>query len=221
MTDLIKIETDNSGRSLVSGRELHEFLDVGRVFTSWIKGRIKKYGFVQDVDYTIIWSDIDKNSINYTGNSKQMSAKGYSADYSFTVEASTVLVDGESFNPKRVTLLEYLYKNNNFIRVKIRDVSRKEISFLSKLKEALKPFKYNVDDQKRVFDGKYRVDYYVPELNIAIEYDEDSHRNYTYEKHEGRQKEIEKELDCKLIRVTDKNSDEYNIGFILKQLSYQ
>ena len=57
-----------------------------------------------------------------------------------------------------------------------------------------------------------------PNLNIAIEYDENDHNAYTYEQHEGRQKEIEKELGCKFIRVTDKNSDEYSIGFVLKEL---
>ena len=57
-----------------------------------------------------------------------------------------------------------------------------------------------------------------PNLNIAIEYDENYHNTYTYEQHEGRQKEIEKELGCKFIRISDKNSDDYNIGFVLKEL---
>ena len=47
-------------------------------------------------------------------------------------------------------------------------------------------------------------------MNITIEYDENGHASYKYEEHEGRQKEIEKELGCKFIRVTDKESDEYH-----------
>ena len=43
--ELIKIKNDN-GKQLVSGRELHEFLEVGRDFTTWIKGRISKYDFI-------------------------------------------------------------------------------------------------------------------------------------------------------------------------------
>ena len=54
------------------------------------------------------------------------------------------------------------------------------------------------------------IDYYIPSLNITIEYDENGHASYKYEEHEGRQKEIEKELCCKFIRVTDKESDEYH-----------
>jgi very-short-patch-repair endonuclease len=64
----------------------------------------------------------------------------------------------------------------------------------------------------------YRIDYYIKDLNIAIEYDENEHKNYTYEQQELRQAEIEKELGCRFIRVSDKNSDEYNIGLIIKEL---
>lgn len=35
---------------------------------------------------------------------------------------------------------------------------------------------------------------------------------------ELRQKNIEKELGCRFIRVSDKNSDEYNIGYVIKNI---
>ncbi len=38
----------------VSGRNLHEFLKVGRDFTNWIKGRITQYGFIEGIDYVIV-----------------------------------------------------------------------------------------------------------------------------------------------------------------------
>lgn len=40
--------------SLVSARQLHEFLGVGRDFTTWIKGRISQYGFAAGVDFTVV-----------------------------------------------------------------------------------------------------------------------------------------------------------------------
>jgi phage anti-repressor protein len=33
-------------------QKLHEFLGVGRDFTTWIKGRISQYGFTAGVDFT-------------------------------------------------------------------------------------------------------------------------------------------------------------------------
>lgn len=37
----------------VSARKLHEFLGVGRDFSSWIKARIQQYGFIENQDYII------------------------------------------------------------------------------------------------------------------------------------------------------------------------
>ena len=56
MNELIKIEKSNVGGDLietVNARELHQFLEVGRDFSTWIKGRIEQYGFIGDVDYVV------------------------------------------------------------------------------------------------------------------------------------------------------------------------
>ena len=90
---------------------------------------------------------------------------------------------------------------------------RKEIVFLDKLEGVIGKIGIR---QYRVFN--YRIDYYIPNLNIAIEYDENDHKNYTYEQQEGRQKKIEKELGCRFIRISDKNSDEFNIECIISNL---
>ena len=38
----------------VRGRNLHDFLAVGRDFTTWLKARIKQYGFAEGKDYVIV-----------------------------------------------------------------------------------------------------------------------------------------------------------------------
>lgn len=38
---------------LVDARALHAFLQVGRDFTTWIKSRVRKYGFVKDQDFAV------------------------------------------------------------------------------------------------------------------------------------------------------------------------
>ena len=35
----------------VNARELHEFLEVGKDFSNWIKGRISKHDFIEGVDF--------------------------------------------------------------------------------------------------------------------------------------------------------------------------
>lgn len=100
----------------------------------------------------------------------------------------------------------------------IAEIDRKEIEFLDSLEDALESFNIKGLRQYQVMDNKYRIDYYIPSLNIAIEYDEDGHRGYSYEKHEGRQKEIEDLLKCRFIRVSDDNTNSYNIGFVIKNI---
>lgn len=60
MMDLRVVETglvpvyENEGRQVVNARELHEFLGVGKDFSNWIKDRIEKYGFEEDVDFCFL-----------------------------------------------------------------------------------------------------------------------------------------------------------------------
>lgn len=51
--ELIKVTTNEQGQKLVSGRELHEVLEVNSNFTTWIK-RMVDYGFIENVDYTLL-----------------------------------------------------------------------------------------------------------------------------------------------------------------------
>ncbi|HHC1085392.1 TPA: antA/AntB antirepressor family protein, partial [Klebsiella pneumoniae] len=53
LNELVPVNPGNIGGvtvSLVSAKKLHEFLGVGRDFTTWIKGRISQYGFTAGVD---------------------------------------------------------------------------------------------------------------------------------------------------------------------------
>lgn len=50
--ELIRI-FDNNGNNAVSARELHTFLESKQEFSSWIKNRIKKYGFTENQDFEV------------------------------------------------------------------------------------------------------------------------------------------------------------------------
>lgn len=52
MEELIKINANDAGIRSVSARDLHEFLQSKQDFSTWIKAKIKKYGFVENQDYT-------------------------------------------------------------------------------------------------------------------------------------------------------------------------
>ena len=58
MTELINIkviqkEIDGDKKRFVNARELHQWLGVGRDFSNWIKDRIAKYDFMENLDYFV------------------------------------------------------------------------------------------------------------------------------------------------------------------------
>ena len=160
-----------------------------------------------------------KNEIEYILNKINHSDSEERKDIFVSIE---LLLDLclECKNEKARIFYSYLLDTNKDIKFNPNCPKRKEINFLDKLEQALKPF--NITGIRQfpmdINDKHYRIDYYIQNLNIAIEYDENGHKNYSYDKHKGRQKEIEKKLGCKFIRVTDFESDEYNIGLVFKEL---
>lgn len=52
MKPLIKT-IEHNGNTSVSARDLHSFLEVGRDFSNWIKGRISDYGFIENQDFEV------------------------------------------------------------------------------------------------------------------------------------------------------------------------
>ncbi len=51
--ELIKINQSENGNKTILARELHEFLKSKQDFSTWIKKRIKAYGFIENEDFTL------------------------------------------------------------------------------------------------------------------------------------------------------------------------
>ena len=94
--------------------------------------------------------------------------------------------------------------------------SREEIKFFDKLEEMFAVMNIQKGIKQYNVLGKYRIDYYMPEFRLAIEYDENGHSGYTYEQHEGRQKEIQKELCCDFVRLDNRDDIFINIAKVFK-----
>lgn len=86
MNNLIKIEVSENQEQLVSGRELHEFLEVESNYSSWFK-RMCEYGFIIDTDYGEYWSDSKNgNAVEYLGSPQIMSARGYNIQHAIKLD---------------------------------------------------------------------------------------------------------------------------------------
>lgn len=108
-----------------------------------------------------------------------------------------------------------LYKSLGGNDVKTISVStRFEISFVDMLEKALRELGVKGIRQYNV-DNKYRIDFYIPSKNIAVEYDEKEHKYHEKEDIE-RENYIKDKLDCKFIRCDYKDEDIINIMKIIK-----
>lgn len=112
-------------------------------------------------------------------------------------------------------LLNHLKSVGYDSELHIIDLERKEIEFFAELKEVLEPMNLTLNTQHRVLS--YRLDGYIPSLNLAIEYDEEHHKHNT-EKDNHRQTIIEKELGCDFVRLSELESNAKNIGKIMAKV---
>lgn len=94
---------------------------------------------------------------------------------------------------------------------------RFEISFLKLLEEALKEI--DVEMIHQYYVSGYRIDFFLPEYNLAIEYDEEAHKFYK-EEDKTREEKIVKETGCKFIRCSYKDSNIKNLMKILKEIVF-
>lgn len=150
MNELIKVNYED-GKGLVSGRELHEFLEVNSVFTTWFK-RMCEYGFDENTDFIEVWSDSKNgNAVEYLGNPQKMSASGYEVNYIITTNMA-----------KELSMIQRTDKGKQarkyFISCeeKLKEVSNKKViptDYLSALKALVE-----VEEQKALMQPK--VEYY-------------------------------------------------------------
>jgi len=77
--DLIRVTKNATGQVVVSARELHQFLGIGKDFTTWFKDRAEKYELQEGVEFSPILGKTSKQ-----GGRPQ-------TDYALTVETAKEL----------------------------------------------------------------------------------------------------------------------------------
>lgn len=194
-------------KQTLDSREVAEMMDIKhKDLIRKLEGSTDRKGLINIIG--------DKNEYFIQSTYKDASGK-MNKKYNITPKGIKLILD----NTRNYKNKEKLYKYYNDLKLENNEVilyNREEIDFINMLEDALKPFELKGIKQYKV--KSYRIDYYIESANIAIEYDEADHINYSYEKHEGRQREIEKELGCRFIRISNNDNNAYNIGKVIKEI---
>jgi transposase len=110
----------------------------------------------------------------------------------------------QTSNNKSINFFQELLEKEN-IYVHVVKPSRKEYDF-GKLLKSVVSWKYDVIEQKQVKVGEsyLRIDFFIPDLNLAIEYDEKHHKSENNrELDELREKLIIEKIHCQFIRISE------------------
>lgn len=119
---LIKVRKTKEGQQVVSARELWQFLNVGRHFNSWIKGRIEKYDFIENEDFIIV-SLITQNGVIKKGGDRK------SLDYILSLDMAKELAMIEN-NPAGRAVRRYFIQCEKKYRKLLDEKHSKEIQAL-------------------------------------------------------------------------------------------
>lgn len=113
MGELIKI-TDQNGKRAVSARELYAFLESKQDFSTWIKNRIEKYGFLEDTDFTL---------------HKFMEGKVWKHEYALTIDCAKEIAMVEG-NEKGKQARQYFIECEKIAKNPVQNISRKDLAMM-------------------------------------------------------------------------------------------
>ena len=215
------LQIDENG--MVNSRRLHEVLGVRRDYSEWIKLRLKRLCLIEGEHFRVIF----KGDARFTQeevksmSSRQRSRYGISTDYIVTLDVAKLICQKRRTNKNSTEVLKYLLSIDQK-EVIVVEQQRMEIEFLDVLEKQLRVFGITKFERQstRVKSkrGNYKIDLYLPEINVAIEYDEERHKYYGSEAQELRQELIERELGCRFIRVCDDKDHVTNSAIVIREL---
>lgn len=112
-------------KQTVSAKQLHAFLNVGNDFSTWIKERINKYGYVQSEDYLIF----DSSKFRNQDSKNQHGGDTRSKDYLLTIGTAKELAMVEN-NEYGRAIRKYFIRCEEQLKQIAPAIQRKELKRL-------------------------------------------------------------------------------------------
>lgn len=167
MNELIKIEVNENNEQVVSGRELHKFLEVKSRFNDWFNNRIEMYGFTENVDFVAI------TKILVTAQGNKSSYKDYLMKISMAKELAMI-----ENNEKGKVIRKYFIECENMwnspemILMKANQIQGRMIE---NYKKEIQDIRIELDYQKEIVAGvTENIDVYQKQkiLNRVVKHKE-------------------------------------------------
>lgn len=187
-----------------SGQPLFELYSTGAAlgYSRWTTSKGKEY------------FKIEKSRINKVVENAEISTIKHTEKTFLDVNGLRKFIS-LSNTKKKGRFIDWL-KENNYISINDTfDYSRKENILMDALSKILKQMGYTLELQR--VDGEYRLDGYIKELDLVIEYDENNHSHYDKDKEHQRELYIKNKYS-NLIRLSDSTDLMTNIGKVMNKI---
>ena len=107
-------------------------------------------------------------------------------------------------------------KENNFVQYdEVFASTTSEEIFMNNLEKIFSYMNLSIERQK--IDNNYRLDGYIPEIDVVIEYDENGHAHYNSEKEHEREMYIKNKYSH-IVRVNDFSDVLDNVGIVVNKI---
>lgn len=152
MENLIKVSVNESNEQIVSGRELYEFLEVKTRYNDWIERKIKKYEFIENIDFITI-------------TQKRVTAQCNEITYNEHILKLSMA--------KELAMLENNDKGKQarlyFIKCEEEYKKQKQVTFSRKDLLMLNVIKANSENERIIALNSYELEYVKP-LEVEAKY---------------------------------------------------
>jgi anti-repressor protein len=133
LVPVTKTQLNGKLQQTVSAKQLHHFLGVGRDFSTWIKGRIEQYGFIENDDYVFFDSpELVNQSIKNKHLNKREAVRGgdrRSIDYHLTLNMAKELAMIEN-NEKGRAIRKYFIRCEEHLKEIAPAIQKKALNRL-------------------------------------------------------------------------------------------
>jgi anti-repressor protein len=133
LVPVTKTQLNGKLQQTVSAKQLHHFLGVGRDFSTWIKGRIEQYGFIENDDYVFFDSpELVNQSIKNKQLNKREAVRGgdrRSIDYHLTLNMAKELAMIEN-NEKGRAIRKYFIRCEEHLKEIAPAIQKKALNRL-------------------------------------------------------------------------------------------
>lgn len=153
----------NRNRQVVNARELHEFLGVGKDFSTWLKDRIEKYAFLVGEDYEVFFPNSGENLELTSGRGRP------AKNYLLTLDMAKELAMVENNEKGRQARKYFIACEKRLKELSNKYAPQIPTSFAEALRLAA-----NLQEEKEALEAKIEEDKPKVEFTKAVESSENS-----------------------------------------------